>query len=52
MTDTDKLNIIDHIIGASFEFATDPKDRGGFCEGIVCAIYAVLNTEVTPDEST
>ena len=52
MTDADKLNIIDHIIGASFEFGIDPSCKDGFCEGIVCAIYAVLNTEVTPDENT
>jgi hypothetical protein len=50
MTDAEKLNIIDRIIGAAFEFeAIDPKDKSGYYEGIVCAIYGVLNTEVTPD---
>ena len=46
MTDAEKLNIIDRIIGAAFEFeAIDPKDKSGYYEGIVCAIYGVLTAE-------
>ena len=45
MTDAEKINIIDKIIGTAFELAPERDAKAGYYEGIVSAIVAVLECE-------
>lgn len=46
MTDAQKIKIIDKIISTAYEFVPpDEKSRSGYYEGVINALYAVLNTE-------
>lgn len=51
MTDKNKLELIDKIINAAYEYpAADPTSWSGFLEGTLNAIAAVANFGESEDE--